>query len=79
MNYLDATDHMGELAALNASSPRIQVRVAASATGRSLVAADALEDLGDYLAHFSAWYRKLPETDEVPVDNSTTPPDPEPA
>lgn len=66
MKWLDATDHMDALAALNATSSGIQVSTAMSASGRSLVAADALSDLG-YLAHFAQWYRLLPATDEQPA------------
>lgn len=71
--YLDATDPLDELAALNESSPAIQVRTAVSASGRVLVAADALADL-EYLSHFAEWYRKLSETDEVPDDSDDSPP-----
>lgn len=66
MSYLDATNHLDELAALNESSPTIKVRTVISATGRSLVSAEALGDL-DYLAHFAEWYRKLPSIGEQPM------------
>lgn len=73
MNYLDATDHLDELATLNAASQGIQVRTALSAAGRSLVSADALADL-EYLAHFAEWYLKLPPTDEVPMEEPPSEP-----
>lgn len=66
MNWLDATDHLDELAALNATSDGIQVSTVLSPSGRSLVGADALSDLG-YLAHFAEWYQRLPASEEQPA------------
>lgn len=74
MKWLDATDHLDELAALNAAHTDRQIQPVAGTGGAMLVGADLLADCGDgcYWQDYGDWLRSLPPTDAVPL-----PPEPE--
>jgi hypothetical protein len=67
--YLDASDHMGELASLNAAHADRQILAVPGIGGTMLVGADLLTDCGEgcYWHAYCEWLEKLPATDAVPV------------
>ena len=74
MNWLDATDHLDELAALNAARADRKIQPVQGTGGAMLVGADLLTDCGEgcYWHAYGDWLRSLPPTDAVPL-----PPEPE--
>lgn len=71
MKWLDATDHLDELAALNAAHTDRQIQPVRGERGGWLVGADLLADCGDgcYWHDYCEWLEGLRPTDEVPAQD----------
>lgn len=69
MNWLDASAHLDELAALNAAHTDRQIQPVPGTGGTMLVGADLLGDCGEgcYWHAYCELLEKLPQTDAVPV------------
>jgi hypothetical protein len=67
--WLDASQHLDELAVLNAAHADRQIQPVAGTGGTFLVGADLLTDCGEgyYWHGYSEWLEKLPPTDAVPL------------
>lgn len=68
MNWLDATNHLEALAALNAQHSDRQIQPVQGERGGWLVGADLLTDCGEgcYWHGYCEWLESLRPTDEVP-------------
>lgn len=68
MSFLDATNRLAELAALNAAHSDRQIEPVPGTGGTMLVGADLLSDCGDgcYWNDYCEWLEQLPVTDAVP-------------
>ena len=67
MKFLDASEHLDELAALNASHADRQIEAVPGTGGTMLVNANLLEDSSGYWLDYSEWLASLPQTDATPV------------
>ena len=69
MKFLNASQHLDELAALNAAHADRQIQPVAGTGGAMLVCADLLTDCGDgcYWHGYCEWLEKLTPTDAVPL------------
>ena len=67
--WRDASQHLDELAAINAAHDDRQIQPVAGTGGTFLVGADLLTDCGEgyYWHGYSEWLEKLPPTDAVPL------------
>lgn len=67
--WLDASQHMDELATLNAAHADRTIEPVAGTGGTMLVGADLLTDcgLGGYWQDYAEWLAKLPATDAEPL------------
>lgn len=68
MNWLNATNSLTELEALNAAHSDRQIIPVPGTNGTLLVNANLLEDCdeGEYWADYRDWLRSLPPTTETP-------------
>jgi hypothetical protein len=69
MMYLDASQHLDELATLNAQHADRQIQPVAGTGGKMIVGADLLTDCGEgcYWHDYCEWLAKLAPTDAVPL------------
>lgn len=67
--WLDASDHLDDLTALNAAYADRQIQPVAGTGGTMLVAADLRADCGEgcYWHGYCEWLEKLPATDAEPL------------
>ena len=67
--WLDASQHLDELAALNAAHADRQIQPVAGTGGTFIVGADLLTDCGEgcYWHGYCEWLEKLTPTDAVPL------------
>ena len=68
MTFLDCTEHLETLAAINAAHSDRHIEAVCGDRGGWLVGADLLADCGQkcYWQDFGEWLRSLPTTDQVP-------------
>lgn len=69
MNWLEATNHLDTLAAINAKHTDRQIQPVKGERGGWLVGADLLTDCGEgcYWHDYCEWLETLQPTDEVPA------------
>jgi len=69
VNWLDVSQHLDELAALNAAHADRRIQPVPGTGGEMLVGSDLLTDCGPgaYWEDYAEWLAKLPQTDAVPV------------